>query len=214
MKNSLTLQLLALLGILATAPMALGEDAPKGASAAATVNEPLKAGTEAPDFTLQSGTGEQVTLSSFKGKKSVVLYFYPKDNTPGCTKEAEAFRDDYSRFERLDAEVLGVSVDDATSHKFFASKFNLNFPLLADVGGKVARQYGVMGWIMAKRVTFVIGKDGLIKSTFTDVDVTNHSREVLKVLQANAPSEPSTPASAPKSKSKSRGKGKNTAKNS
>lgn len=142
----------------------------------------LSVGDTAPDFTLPTSLGEPVTLSRFKGKKTVVLYFYPKDNTPGCTKEAQAFRDDYEKFKKADAVVLGVSVDDEKSHKYFAEKQKLNFPLLADVGGKVARQYGVMGWIMAKRVTYVIDQEGKVKHVFPDVDVDGHSKEVLKVV--------------------------------
>lgn len=142
----------------------------------------LAIGNDAPDFTLPSATGETVSLSSFKGKKQVVIYFYPKDNTPGCTAQAQGFRDSYSKFEKAGAVVLGVSVDDEKSHKFFAEKQKLNFPLLADVGGKVARQYGVMGWIMAKRVTYVIDTDGKIKHVFSDVDVDGHSKEVLRVV--------------------------------
>ena len=142
----------------------------------------LSVGTEAPDFTLPSSTGEQVALSSFKGKKQVVLYFYPKDNTPGCTTEAQNFRDHQAKFEKAGTVVLGVSVDDEKSHKFFSEKQKLNFPLLADVGGKVARQYGVMGWIMAKRVTYVIGTEGKIKHVFSDVDVEGHAKDVLRVV--------------------------------
>ena len=144
---------------------------------------PLGLGELAPDFTLSSGEGESITLSSFREKKNVVLYFYPKDGTPGCTKEAQDFSDDFERFKKAGAVVLGVSVDDVTSHKFFAKKLSLNFPILADVGGKVSRQYGVMGWIMAKRVTYVIGKDGMIHMVYPDVDVTGHSKAVLKAVQ-------------------------------
>ena len=142
----------------------------------------LKVGDEAPDFTLNTGKGEAVTLSTFREKNSVVLYFYPKDNTPGCTTEAESFRDDIEKFTKAGAVVLGVSVDDETSHKYFANKYQLNFPLLADVGGKIARQYGVMGWIMAKRVTFLIDPQGKISQIFSDVDVQTHSGTVLKAL--------------------------------
>lgn len=168
--TALALLLSSLLG----APIAFAEEAPEA---------PLTEGQVAPDFTLPSASGEQVKLSSYRGKKAVVLYFYPKDNTPGCTKEAQDFRDDYERFKKAGAEVLGVSVDDVASHKSFVKKHNLPFPLLSDVGGVVARQYGVMGWIMAKRVTFVINKQGKIVKTYPDVDVQNHSKEILKQLQ-------------------------------
>lgn len=143
----------------------------------------IAVGEMAPDFTLSAGLGDKISLSSFRGKKSVVLYFYPKDNTPGCTREAQAFRDDYESFKKAGAEILGVSVDDEKSHKSFSEKQSLNFPLLADVGGKVSRQYGVMGWFMAKRVTYVIGRDGLVKKVFPDVSVGGHSKEVLSVVQ-------------------------------
>lgn len=151
-------------------------------SASAAENELLKEGDVAPGFTLPTSTGETVSLSSFRDKKAVVLYFYPKDNTPGCTKEAQSFRDDQEKFKKAGAVVLGVSVDDEKSHKYFAEKQKLNFPLLVDAGGKVARQYGAMGWIMAKRVTYVIGTDGKIKNVFPDVDVEAHSKEVLKAV--------------------------------
>lgn len=144
--------------------------------------ELLAVGVQAPDFSLSASTGEVISLSSFRGKKQVVLYFYPKDNTPGCTKEAQNFRDDYSKYEKAGAVVLGVSVDDEKSHKSFAEKQKLKFPLLADVGGKVATLYGVMGWIMAKRVTYLIGTDGKIKQVFSDIDVDVHSKDVLRSI--------------------------------
>jgi peroxiredoxin Q/BCP len=164
-----------------------------GFMAFASESPVLKVGDEAPDFTLPSNTGEPVALSSYRGKKSVVLYFYPKDNTPGCTTQAQKFRDDNDRYAKAGAVVLGVSVDDETSHKFFANKHQLNFPLLADVGGKVARQYGVMGWIMAKRVTFLIDPEGKITQIFDDVDVQTHSSTVLKhIVPVAAKSTPRT----------------------
>lgn len=146
---------------------------------------PLDVGDEAPDFTLPSPLNPEVHLASFRGKNVVVLYFYPKDFTPGCTKEAEDFRDDAERFKKAGAVVLGVSVDDVDSHKQFTNKMNLNFQVLSDVGGAVSRKYGVMGWIMAKRVTYVIGRDGKIKNVFPDVDqdLAGHSKAVLKAVQ-------------------------------
>ena len=143
-----------------------------------------KVGDLAPDFSLIGNKGEAVTLSQFKNKKTVVLYFYPKDRTPGCTTEAESFTEDFERFEKAGAVVLGVSLDDVEQHKSFVSRSKLKHTLLADIGGKVASSYGVMGWIMAKRVTFVIGLDGLVKHVFNDVNVTDHSKAVLKVVQA------------------------------
>lgn len=104
----------------------------------------LQVGDKAPDFTLQSDTGEKVKLSSFKGKK-VVLYFYPEDDTPGCTTQACDFRDNFAAFQNAGAVVLGVSPDSVESHVKFKSKYNLNFPLLADPGHVVADKYGVWG---------------------------------------------------------------------
>lgn len=157
---------------------------------------PLQIGDMAPDFTLPNNKGESVTLSSFRGQKKVVLYFYPRDNTPGCTKEAEQFRDDLARIEKAGAVVLGVSVDDVNSHKAFAKKlFNKDpdkkkseheFALLSDVGGRVSKAYNAMGLIMSKRVTFVINDDGKIVEIFPDVTVTDHSKAVLKALQTIA----------------------------
>lgn len=146
---------------------------------------PLEVGMSAPNFSLLNGAGEEVSLASFKGKNSVVLYFYPKDNTPGCTKEAQSFRDDFQKFKTAGAVVLGISVDDVDSHKSFSNKYNLNFPILADVGGSVSRLYGVMGWIMAKRVTYVIGRDGKIKFVDSNVDshLSEQSKNLLKVVE-------------------------------
>jgi thioredoxin-dependent peroxiredoxin len=103
----------------------------------------VDAGSKAPNFTLPSQSGEMVSLKDFLGKKPVVLFFYPKDDTPGCTKEACAFRDDYEEFEKLDAEVIGISSDSVESHRSFAEKHFLPFTLLSDEGGKVRRLYGV-----------------------------------------------------------------------
>lgn len=167
---------------------------------AQTRSAPLEVGDEAPDFVLPGADAKVVKLSSFRGKNTVVLYFYPKDGTPGCTKEAQDFRDDYEKFKKTGAVVLGVSVDDIASHKLFATKQNLNFPILADIGGTVARQYGVMGWIMAKRVTYVIDRSGKIQ--FVDANVDNHlpeqSKSLLKIVQSLGP--------APAAKAKTKGK--------
>ncbi|MGH7739942.1 MAG: peroxiredoxin [bacterium] len=145
---------------------------------------PIQEGASAPDFTLKAGDGSTIQLSQFKGQKNVVLYFYPKDDTPGCTKEACAFRDDISQLTAKDAVVLGVSIDDAASHQAFASKFNLNFPLLCDADGAVSKAYDAFnaekGY--SRRVTAVIGKDGLVKKFFPQVNVEGHSQEVLAAL--------------------------------
>jgi thioredoxin-dependent peroxiredoxin len=144
----------------------------------------IQEGSPAPDFSLKATDGSTVQLSQFKGKKSVVLYFYPKDDTPGCTKEACGFRDDTLKLTAKDAVVLGVSVDNLDSHKAFASKFHLNFPLLSDPDGMVSRAYDAFnaekGY--SRRVTAVIDKDGLIKKFFPQVNPEGHSMEVLRYL--------------------------------
>ncbi|MCS7311923.1 MAG: peroxiredoxin [Acidobacteria bacterium] len=144
----------------------------------------VREGQPAPDFTLQDQDGHDVTLSALRGKW-VVLYFYPKDDTPGCTKEACAFRDFIEQYRALGAEVLGVSVDDVSSHKKFHQKYKLNFRLLADPDKRVTRMYGVLhplGW--ARRVTFVIDPQGVVRKVFPKVDVGVHSQEILDFLKA------------------------------
>jgi peroxiredoxin Q/BCP len=144
----------------------------------------IQEGAPAPDFSLKATDGSTVTLSQFKGQKNVVLYFYPKDDTPGCTKEACAFRDDLAPFTAKDAVILGVSVDDSASHQAFSSKFNLNFPLLSDIGGVVSSSYDAFNPEKgtSRRVTAVIGKDGTVKKFFPQVNVDGHSQEVLAAL--------------------------------
>ncbi|SRR5579871_4972269 len=145
---------------------------------------PLQEGSPAPDFSLKATDGSTVSLSQYKGKKNVVLYFYPKDDTPGCTKEACSFRDDISQITAKDAVVLGVSVDDNDSHKAFTEKFHLNFPLLSDMGGAVSKAYDAFRPEKGNsaRVTAVIDKEGKIKKLFPQVNPEGHSLEVLKVL--------------------------------
>ncbi len=144
----------------------------------------LKEGDTAPDFSLQSDEGKWVKLSDYKGVSNVVLYFYPKDFTGGCTKEACSFRDNLSKITDNNAVILGVSVDDADSHKKFKEKENLNFTLLADPDKAVSSQYsGISSYGMAKRVTFIIDKNGVIKKIFPDVDVNEHYKEVVYVLK-------------------------------
>ncbi len=143
----------------------------------------------APDFTLRSDEGEEITLSSFRGKK-VVLYFYPKDDTPGCTKEACSFRDDYSLFTLKGAVVIGVSPDDAKSHQKFRAKFGLPFYLLSDPDHKVASLYGAWGpkqmygktYEGILRSTFVIDEQGQLLKIFRNVKPEGHAQEVLAVL--------------------------------
>jgi peroxiredoxin Q/BCP len=144
----------------------------------------LKVGDKAPDFTLMDEKGQPRSLKDYLGKKVVVLYFYPKDFTSGCTVEAQGFRDNYGLYEGKGAAVIGVSLDTKESHAKFSEKHNLPFHLLSDSGKEVARAYGVlgMGGISTKRVTFVINKEGTITHIFTKVDVKTHSAECLKAV--------------------------------
>ena len=150
----------------------------------------LQVGKRAPALTLQDGSGRTVRLSDFRGRR-VVLYFYPKDDTPGCTKEACSFRDDLVAFSREHAVVLGVSRDDSASHARFAQKFRLNFPLLSDLDAAVCKAYGVYKqksmygrtyWGI-ERTTFVIDERGRIAAVFSKVSVDGHSQAVLQTLQ-------------------------------
>jgi thioredoxin-dependent peroxiredoxin len=143
-------------------------------------------GSLAPDFTLPDGSGQPVSLSDFKGRKAVVLYFYPKDNTPGCTAEACAFRDSYEVFKEAGAEVIGVSSDSADSHQGFAAKHQLPFVLLSDKGGKLRKQYGVPATLglLPGRVTYVIDKEGVVRHIFnSQFAATRHVEEALKILK-------------------------------
>jgi peroxiredoxin Q/BCP len=143
------------------------------------------AGTAAPDFSLATSDGSQVSLKDFKGKW-VVLYFYPKDMTSGCTMEAHNFQRDLSQYEKTGAVILGVSVDSADSHKEFCTKEGLTFKLLADPGGKISAQYGstmdYKGATMAARNTFLINPEGKIAKVYTGVKPAEHSEQVLKDL--------------------------------
>ena len=147
-------------------------------------------GDKAPDFTLKTDRDETVTLSSFLGKANVVLYFYPKDNTGGCTKEACAFRDSMEDIRTMDTVVLGVSPDSIKSHQNFIGKHNLNFSLLSDPEHQVAELYGAWGekkmygrtYFGIIRSTFIIGKDGLLKKVYRKVKVNGHVNEVLEDL--------------------------------
>lgn len=150
----------------------------------------LKIGDKAPNFTLQSDTGGEVSLSQFTGKKDVVLYFYPRDNTSGCTKEACSFRDNLQQFDAKDSVILGVSPDSIKSHQNFIQKYGLNFTLLSDPDHKVAEAYGAWGeksmygrkYMGILRTTFIIGKDGKIKNVFEKVNPADHAEEVLRKL--------------------------------
>ena len=146
-------------------------------------------GQPAPDFTLRSETGTTVTLSSLRDR-SVVLYFYPKDDTPGCTTQACGIRDAWGDFERAGAVVLGVSPDDEESHEKFKQKFDLPFTLLADTDHEVADAYGVWGektyagktYMGVLRSTFVIDGDGNVARIFHDVKPAEHTEQVLEAL--------------------------------
>lgn len=147
---------------------------------------PIAANSPAPDFTLLDETGKSRTLSSFLGHP-LVLYFYPKDDTPGCTTEACNFRDDYSAFEKAGITILGVSPDSPNSHAKFKQKYQLPFSLLADEGHNVCELYGVWGkkklagkeYDGVLRTTFIIAADGKIKKVFENVKPSDHSAEVL-----------------------------------
>ncbi|MBC7909650.1 MAG: thioredoxin-dependent thiol peroxidase [Pyrinomonadaceae bacterium] len=149
----------------------------------------LKEGDAAPDFTTRDASGNEVKLSDFRGQK-VALYFYPKDDTPGCTKEACSFRDSDSVYREKGIKVLGVSLDDEASHQAFAEKFSLPFTLLADTDHSLSDAYGVYGeqtwgdkkYMGVARKTFLIDEDGKIKKVFDKVNVEQHSDEVLEAF--------------------------------
>ena len=150
----------------------------------------LKEGNKAPDFSATDQNGKKVKLSSFRGKKNVVLYFYPKDMTPGCTTEACDFRDQFKKFKN--AEILGVSIDSPERHQKFIEKYDLPFTLISDVDQKVVNKYGV--WQEKKlygkkfmgivRSTFIIDKSGVLRKIFPKVKVKGHTEEVLDALKA------------------------------
>jgi peroxiredoxin Q/BCP len=142
----------------------------------------LQEGKPAPDFTAHDEKGNTVRLKDFKGKKNVVLYFYPKDDTPGCTVEACNFRDSFSQFQDKQTQILGVSFDDAESHQNFKSKFHLPFPLLVDEGKKIAHAYGVQGDKVPQRDTIVIDKEGLVKKIIRKVSPGGHDKELLDII--------------------------------
>jgi len=141
--------------------------------------ESPKAGDKAPDFSAQDQDGKTVSLGDFKGKQAVLLYFYPKDNTPGCTKEACGFRDSLNDLKKQGVAVLGVSMDDAKSHKKFIADHNLNFPLLVDTDGKITETYGAKhtNGKMSRRVSFMIDKDGKIAHVTDNPSADKHLAE-------------------------------------
>lgn len=149
----------------------------------------LKVGDKAPDFQLQSDLNKTVSLNDFKGKK-VILYFYPKDNTPGCTREACDFRDGINLFNQENAEILGISKDNPTKHQKFKEKYSLPFTLLADENGDVCEAYGVINkkslfgrsFLGIQRSTFLIDEEGMIRAIWRKVKVNGHSEQVLNEL--------------------------------
>lgn len=145
-----------------------------------------KIGELAPGFSLTDQSGQIRKLEDYSGKW-VVLYFYPKDDTPGCTKEACSFRDDLKVLEKLGAQIIGISVDDSDSHSKFASKYHLPFPLLADQDAKVAESFGAVNNLLilkiAKRYTFLINPAGKIAKVYLSVDTSKHSQEIIDDLK-------------------------------
>jgi peroxiredoxin Q/BCP len=149
----------------------------------------LKAGDKAPDFTAKDQNGKTISLGDFKGK-TVILYFYPKDDTPGCTAEACDFRDNYQSLAGKGFEVIGVSTDDEKSHKKFETKYSLPFPLIADTDQAIVEAYGVWGeknmygkkYMGTIRTTFIIDADGAIKQVIDKVDTKAASQQVLDLL--------------------------------
>ena len=163
------------------------------AAALETTRVLLNVGDLAPDFSLHNHKGELITLSQLRGQ-NIVLYFYPKDDTPGCTKEACSFRDNLNALEAHNAVILGVSFDDQASHQKFIEKYGLNFQLLSDLDKETAKAYGVyvqknmygnISWGI-ERSTFVIDKDGRLSQVFRRVQVDGHTDQVLEALRAMA----------------------------
>ena len=147
----------------------------------------LQPGDKAPDVSALSTDGNMIRLYDYFGRNNVVLYFYPKDDTSGCTKQACEFRDSREQYDVANSVVLGISSDDQESHQAFSSKFSLNFPLLVDSDGKIAEAFGVprsdRGW--PKRVTFLIDTEGIIRQVWNEIgDVTGHAGIVLQEIEA------------------------------
>jgi peroxiredoxin Q/BCP len=163
-----------------------------GAAGAAAATDVPAQGSNAPEFSLPDQNGRQSHLGDWRGRW-VVLYFYPKDDTPGCTEEACHFRDDLQSLKGLGAQVVGISVDDTKSHATFAQKYHLPFPLLADADAAVAKTYGAYSdWFLtgfAKRYTFLIDPAGRIAQSYLNVDTSRHSAEIIADLKRlSAPS--------------------------
>lgn len=192
------MRLIATLAVLAAAAILAIALRPRSARA-----EMSKVGDLAPDFSTNAVVGDQtipVRLVDYHGRP-VVLYFYPKDNTPGCTKEACAFRDGYNQLARWGIVVLGCSIDSADSHRAFAKKYGLPFPLLLDPERKIARSYGADNGIpilgLDRRITYVIGKDGRIVKVYPQVDPATHTAQIIRDLGADKPPPTPTPTATP-----------------
>jgi peroxiredoxin Q/BCP len=149
-----------------------------------TGNALIEEGQPAPDFRLKDQNDKLVFLRDFTNRKWVILYFYPKDQTPGCKKEACNFRDNMDRFIAYNVQVLGVNVDNSRSHQAFSNKHHLNFPLLADTTKKVTKAYGALAFYrLPRRMTFVIDPEGRIRKIFSHVNPSNHVEELLAALK-------------------------------
>jgi peroxiredoxin Q/BCP len=170
-----------------------GSAALRAGAAQASGPEP---GQPAPDFALPDQQGQLRRLADWRGKW-LVLYFYPKDDTPGCTTEACNFRDDWLQLQAQGAEVVGISVDSSAAHAAFAQKYKLPFPLLADAKGEVAARYGALSdWLvikLAKRYTFIISPEGRVAKVYRSVDTAKHSAQILADLQQLRQSPPQAP---------------------
>lgn len=142
----------------------------------------MKTGSDAPDFTLEDAHGTKYTLSDYEGKSPVVVYFYPKAGTPGCTDQACGLRDDMSKFKENNVAVLGISTDSKEDLIDFEKEYNLNFPLLSDESQEVSKKFDVLNNLgFSSRITFIVDKEGKIKHIMRDVDVETHADEVLKL---------------------------------
>ena len=153
------------------------------------IKDRVKVGSVAPDFTLPSQAGEMVSLKDFFGRNPVVLFFYPKDDSPGCTREVCAFRDYFEEFGKLDVQVVGISSDSVESHRSFAVKYDLSLTLLSDERGNIRRLYGVPKTfgLFPGRVTYVIDKEGVVSHVFaSQLSVERHVQEALTALRSDA----------------------------
>jgi thioredoxin-dependent peroxiredoxin len=152
------------------------------------IKDRVKVGSVAPDFTLPSQAGEMVSLKDFFGRNPVILFFYPKDDSPGCTREVCAFRDYFEEFGKLDAEIIGISSDSVESHRSFAAKHDLSFALLSDERGNIRRLYGVPKTfgLFPGRVTYVIDKERVVRHVFaSQLSVERHVQESLTALRSD-----------------------------